>query len=125
MDVMNRIAIVDNNSLVIVSSYPDSAPHQEYFGGNWGNPNVTSHILCPDSVSGNTSLLSVSGSFGGLSGIYLVINDGAVFSWKQQQNKVALDAYTASRSAQADTDIHNTLISAFGQSADDTTYLMM
>lgn len=42
-----KIAIVDKQSLVMLTSYEDAAPNQAKYGGPWGDPNQTIHVTIP------------------------------------------------------------------------------
>lgn len=41
-----KILIVNKNDLSIASKYDADAPNQALYGGPWGDPNQTTHVLC-------------------------------------------------------------------------------
>lgn len=45
-----KILIVNNNDLSVVNWYEADAPNQNNFGGPWGRPEQTTHIVCSPSI---------------------------------------------------------------------------
>ena len=45
---MADIVIIQKSNDAIVSSYQDSAPNQQAYGGPWGDPNKTAHVQVPN-----------------------------------------------------------------------------
>lgn len=127
---MSKFAIVDRATNHILHVYEANAP--QTFGGPWGRG---LHIQIPDTVSGaNVSgmdflaimqIFNVSGGVSGGGSVGLFVSGPSLKAWKQQKNKIALDAFSDVKNAQSEVDLQGLLAGVFGEIADYPTYLMI
>lgn len=45
-----KILIVDKQNLTVLNWYEADAPDQKRFGGSWGRPEETAHVVCSPSI---------------------------------------------------------------------------
>lgn len=115
---MTHYKIVKKSDLSIVASYDDVNPYGGTLGGSDG---TFVSLAVPDGVDQNGVVVHDDGS-GNLS---LIFDQPTLDAWQRRQNKSALDTYTLTRSAQAETDIQAALQAGTGEVADYTTHLMI
>jgi len=57
-----KIAIVDRETLQVLSTYEGSTPNQANYGGPWGNPTATIHIAIPADMDPRAVTFELEGS---------------------------------------------------------------
>lgn len=116
---MTNFKVVRLSDNAIVGAFSDSSPYNGPLNILDAGLYVT--MTVPNGVDPNGVVVQLDGQ-GNRS---LIFDQTFLDTWQRQQNKLALDAYTAQRTMQGETDIAAALQAGTGQVADDTTHLMI